>query len=201
MSATETFYDVIRRQGMTRRSFTKFCSLTAASMGLGATGAATVAQALETKPRVPVIWMHGLECTCCSESFIRSAHPLVKDVVLSMISLDYDDTHHGRRRAIRPRRSSKKPRKNTKASIFWRSKAIRRSMKAACSASTAAGPSSKSSSGWRRTPRPSSPGAPAPPGAACRPPSRTRPRPRRSTRSSPTSRSSRCRAARPSPKS
>jgi hydrogenase small subunit len=28
----------------------------------------------------------------CSESFIRSAHPLVKDVVLSMISLDYDDT-------------------------------------------------------------------------------------------------------------
>ena len=92
MSATETFYDVIRRQGVTRRSFTKFCSLTAASMGLGATGAATVAQALETKPRVPVIWMHGLECTCCSESFIRSAHPLVKDVVLSMISLDYDDT-------------------------------------------------------------------------------------------------------------
>jgi hydrogenase small subunit len=51
-----------------------------------------MAHALETKPRVPVIWMHGLECTCCSESFIRSAHPLVKDVVLSMISLDYDDT-------------------------------------------------------------------------------------------------------------
>ena len=92
MSVAETFYDVIRRQGITRRSFTKFCSLTAASMGLGATGAANVANALETKPRVPVIWMHGLECTCCSESFIRSAHPLVKDVVLSMISLDYDDT-------------------------------------------------------------------------------------------------------------
>ena len=51
-----------------------------------------MAHALETNPRVPVIWMHGLECTCCSESFIRSAHPLVKDVVLSMISLDYDDT-------------------------------------------------------------------------------------------------------------
>jgi hydrogenase small subunit len=39
-----------------------------------------------------VLWLHGLECTCCSESFIRSAHPLAKDVVLSMISLDYDDT-------------------------------------------------------------------------------------------------------------
>ena len=88
----ETFYQVIRRQGITRRSFTKFCSLTAASLGLGSTGASTIAHALETKPRVPVIWMHGLECTCCSESFIRSAHPLVKDVILSMISLDYDDT-------------------------------------------------------------------------------------------------------------
>ena len=92
MAAIETFYDVIRRQGVTRRSFTKFCSLTAASLGMGSTAAATMARALETNPRVPVIWMHGLECTCCSESFIRSAHPLVKDVVLSMISLDYDDT-------------------------------------------------------------------------------------------------------------
>ena len=98
MAAHETFYDVIRRQGITRRSFTKFCSLTAASLGLGSTAASTMAQALETNERLPVIWMHGLECTCCSESFIRSAHPLAKDVILSMISLDYDDTHHGRRR-------------------------------------------------------------------------------------------------------
>ncbi len=44
---------------------------------------------METKPRTPVIWVNGLECTCCSESFIRGAHPLAKDVVLSMISLDY----------------------------------------------------------------------------------------------------------------
>ncbi|MBI5132788.1 MAG: hydrogenase small subunit [Rhodopseudomonas palustris] len=91
-AATETFYEVIRRQGITRRSFIKFCSLTATSLGLGPIGTSQIAQALETKPRVPVIWMHGLECTCCSESFIRSAHPLVKDAILSMISLDYDDT-------------------------------------------------------------------------------------------------------------
>ncbi|QSR86983.1 hypothetical protein EM20IM_01005 [Candidatus Methylacidiphilum infernorum] len=34
----------------------------------------------------------GFECTCCSESLIRSGHPLVKEVVLSGIFLDYDDT-------------------------------------------------------------------------------------------------------------
>jgi len=89
---TETFYDVIRRQGITRRSFLKFCTLTASSLGLGPSMVGKIAHAMETKPRIPVLWLHGLECTCCSESFIRSAHPLVKDVVLSMLSLDYDDT-------------------------------------------------------------------------------------------------------------
>jgi len=88
----ETFYDVLRRQGVSRRSFMKFCSLTAAALGLGPEIAPQMAYALETKPRVPVLWLHGLECTCCSEAFIRSAHPLASDVVLSMISLDYDDT-------------------------------------------------------------------------------------------------------------
>jgi hydrogenase small subunit len=88
----ETLYDVLRRQGVSRRSFLKFCSLTATSLGLGSYFAPQIARALETKTRTPVLWMHGLECTCCTESFIRSGHPLVKDVVLSMLSLDYDDT-------------------------------------------------------------------------------------------------------------
>jgi hydrogenase small subunit len=81
----------MRRQGITRRSFLKFCSLTATALGLAPAFAGKIAQAMETKPRIPVVWLHGLECTCCSESFIRSAHPLVSDVILSMISLDYDD--------------------------------------------------------------------------------------------------------------
>ena len=88
----ETFYDVMRRQGITRRSYLKFCSLTAASLGLGPAFAPQIAHALANKPRTPVLWLHGLECTCCTEAFIRSAHPLAKDVILSMISLDYDDT-------------------------------------------------------------------------------------------------------------
>ncbi len=89
---SQTFYDVMRRQGITRRSFLKFCSLTASALGLGPALAPRIAHAMETKPRIPVLWLHGLECTCCSESFIRSAHPLAKDVILSMLSLDYDDT-------------------------------------------------------------------------------------------------------------
>ncbi len=89
MSNLETFYDVMRRQGITRRSFMKYCSLTASALGLGPAFVPQIAHAMETRPRTPVIWINGLECTCCSESFIRGAHPLVRDVVLSMISLDY----------------------------------------------------------------------------------------------------------------
>jgi hydrogenase small subunit len=61
-------------------------------MGLGAGMVPKVVAAMDNKPRIPVLWLHGLECTCCSESFIRSSHPIAQDVVLNMISLDYDDT-------------------------------------------------------------------------------------------------------------
>ena len=70
----ETFYDVMRRQGITRRSFLKYCSLTAAALGLGPSFAPKIAHAMETKPRIPVLWLHGLECTCCTESFEQQSN-------------------------------------------------------------------------------------------------------------------------------
>ena len=47
----ETQYEALRRQGISRRSFLQFCSLTAASLGLGSAGAQEIAQAMKTKPR------------------------------------------------------------------------------------------------------------------------------------------------------
>jgi len=61
-------------------------------MGLEKSAIGQVAKALETKPRIPVIWLHFQECTCCSESFIRSSHPIVADILLDKISLDYSET-------------------------------------------------------------------------------------------------------------
>ncbi len=85
-------YELFRKHGVDRREFLKFCTTMAAALGLESSAVGKVVHALETQPRIPVIWLHGLECTCCSESFIRSAHPVAGDVVLNMISLDYDDT-------------------------------------------------------------------------------------------------------------
>ena len=87
-----TTYEVLQRHGVDRRNFLKFCTQTAAALGLSAAFVPKVVEAMETKPRIPVLWLHGLECTCCSESFIRSSHPIAQDIIMNMISLDYDDT-------------------------------------------------------------------------------------------------------------
>ena len=85
----KTYYEHIIDQGYSRRDFMKFVTYITAYMGLQTSMVGQVAKALETTKRVPVIWEHFQECTCCSESFIRSDHPIVADIILDKISLDY----------------------------------------------------------------------------------------------------------------
>jgi hydrogenase small subunit len=87
-----TYYESIIKQGYSRRDFLKFSTYMTAFMGLESSMVGQIAQSLETTPRVPVIWEHYQECTCCSESFIRSDHPIVADIILDKISLDYSLT-------------------------------------------------------------------------------------------------------------
>ena len=88
----ETFYEGILKQGHTRRNFLKFATYITAFMGLEHSMVGQVVKTMETKKRIPIIWEHFQECTGCSESFIRSEHPLVADVILDTVSLDYTDT-------------------------------------------------------------------------------------------------------------
>ena len=87
-----SFYEEVRRDGSSRRDFLKFCTTMAAFLGLESSGVGQIVKALETKARLPVIWFHFQECTCCSESFIRASHPIVANIVLDKISLDYQET-------------------------------------------------------------------------------------------------------------
>jgi hydrogenase small subunit len=87
-----TYYQEVERKGYSRRDFLGFVTMMAAFMGLDKSAIGQVVKAMETKPRVPVIWLHFQECTCCSESFIRSSHPIVADILLDKISLDYTET-------------------------------------------------------------------------------------------------------------
>ncbi len=88
----ETYYESIIRHGYSRRDFMKFAAFISAYMGLEHSMIGQVAKSLETKYRLPIIWEHYQECTCCSESFIRSDHPIVADIILDNISLDYTET-------------------------------------------------------------------------------------------------------------
>lgn len=89
---TPTYMEEFKRKGYSRKDFLKFCTLMAAYLGLENSAIGQVVKAMEAKPRLPVIWLHFQECTCCSESFIRSSHPIVADVLLDQISLDYTET-------------------------------------------------------------------------------------------------------------
>jgi hydrogenase small subunit len=86
-----SLWQKMKSQGYSRREFLRFCAYIAAAAGIDATGLPAVVRALETKPRPPVIWLHFQECTCCSESFIRASHPIVADIILDKISLDYSE--------------------------------------------------------------------------------------------------------------
>ncbi|MDR1764454.1 MAG: hydrogenase small subunit [Dysgonamonadaceae bacterium] len=87
-----TVYEDCLKKGVSRRDFLKFCASMAALLGLESTGVAQVVEALEKKSRLPIIWLHFQECTCCSESFVRTSHPILASLLFDSISLDYDET-------------------------------------------------------------------------------------------------------------
>jgi hydrogenase small subunit len=87
-----TIWEHAQARGHSRREFLQFCAWLAAAAGIESSAVAQVVEALDAKPRIPVVWFHFQECTCCSESFIRSSHPIVSDIILDKISLDYTET-------------------------------------------------------------------------------------------------------------
>lgn len=106
----DSIYSEMKKEGMSRRSFLKFCGLVAGAMSLNllppmeALGSPAsiklpgnqtiqlVAKALETKQRLPVIWLEFQDCAGCSESLTRSQAPTLVDLVLNKITLEYHET-------------------------------------------------------------------------------------------------------------
>jgi hydrogenase small subunit len=105
----ETIYEYLRSQGVSRREFLRYCGVLAGAMGLtaaapiaasglprhlarGSTLTDQIARALETRPRVPVIWLEFQDCAGCTEALTRSQAPTLADLVLNKISLDYHET-------------------------------------------------------------------------------------------------------------
>jgi hydrogenase small subunit len=82
----------LKSRGVSRRDFVKFCGDIAVALGLGVAAGPRIAKALEAVKRPTVIWLQLQECTGCVESVIRTADPTIGDLVLDLVSLDYNHT-------------------------------------------------------------------------------------------------------------
>jgi len=88
----QSIWQSMEQKGYSRRDFLQFCAAAATVAGLGRSGVAQVASAFEKQEKPAVVWLHFQECTCCSESFLRASHPIVLDVLLDVLSLNYTET-------------------------------------------------------------------------------------------------------------
>ncbi len=92
MAESLTLLESLRRRGVSRRGFLKFCTATASMMALPPAMIPRVAEALEQAKRPSVIWLSFQECTGCTESLTRSHAPTVESLIFDHISLDYHHT-------------------------------------------------------------------------------------------------------------
>lgn len=87
----------LRRAGIPRRDFLKFCTelMIAAPVGLALTNkswAGEVAEELAGLRRPSVVWLHFQDCTGCTETLLRTSRPGVDELIFNIISLDYHET-------------------------------------------------------------------------------------------------------------
>ncbi len=87
-----TVGEMLRRHGISRRGFMKYCTAAASAMALPpAMGPAMAAQLINAR-RPSVVYLSFQECTGCLESLTRSFAPTIENLIFNIISLDYDDT-------------------------------------------------------------------------------------------------------------
>jgi len=78
--------------GTNRREFIKIITMAAASVGLTSSAATRIAEAATRGLKPSVVWLHFQACTGCTESLLRTSHPAVAELILDLISLDYNET-------------------------------------------------------------------------------------------------------------
>lgn len=99
ITGEETLGEHLRRRGVSRRAFMAFCSSMAAVLTATPAAAAaesrvtagTIAAGLSALRRPVLVWLQLQECTGCMESVLRAGGTTVEDVILNLVSLDYNE--------------------------------------------------------------------------------------------------------------
>lgn len=77
---------------VSRRAFLQFCAATTTLLALPASFVPRVAAAVESAPRIPLVWLRGQGCGGDSEAFLRTASPGIAELLLDALSVDYLET-------------------------------------------------------------------------------------------------------------
>lgn len=88
----ETLGRHLEARGVSRRDFLAYCGELAVILGIASTAVPRLAKALQSLKRPSVIWLQLQECTGCVESVLRTAEPTIGDLLLDVVSLDYQHT-------------------------------------------------------------------------------------------------------------
>ncbi len=90
---SKQFLDALEFRGIKRRDFLKFCGATAVLLGLSESYVPKIAAALEkAAKRTPVIWLNFASDSGCTEAFIKATYPSPAEVILDILSVDYNET-------------------------------------------------------------------------------------------------------------
>ncbi|MEI7848913.1 MAG: hydrogenase small subunit [Chloroflexota bacterium] len=105
----KTIYQDARKAGLSRRDFLKLSGMLAATLGLNtmppiaesglplkmgefSRTEALITKAMESKPRLPVIWLEFQDCTGCTEAVSRANAPTLSNLVLNTLTIEYHET-------------------------------------------------------------------------------------------------------------
>jgi hydrogenase small subunit len=88
----QTLAEHLAARGYSRRDFLGFCAKLSAVLGLSPVMQSQVVRALESQRRPSVVWLQLQECTGCVESVLRTDSPTIGDLVLEILSIDYQHT-------------------------------------------------------------------------------------------------------------
>ncbi len=100
ITGDETLGEHLDRRGVSRRRFLEYCGAVAGVLTAGpllagraeaAITAETIAQSLSGMEKPVLVWLQLQECTGCMESVLRSGETTVEELILNLVSMDYNE--------------------------------------------------------------------------------------------------------------
>jgi hydrogenase small subunit len=91
-SPDQTLQEHLEVRGVSRRQFLRFARDVGVMLGVAQLGLPKLAKALSVVKRPSVVWLQLQECTGCVESVLRTNEPTIGNLLLDVVSLDYNHT-------------------------------------------------------------------------------------------------------------